>query len=105
MRLYDRSVNPAFEVRRFSVAANHVIPETEAKGQYEYEQLDLFTDFAALEKKKEQEENERRKERSIQEALISIRKKYGNNAVLMGTSLQEGSTAMERNGQIGGHKA
>lgn len=105
MKLYEREVDPSLEVRRFSVAANHVIPENEALNREEYEQLSLFTDYEELTRQKKDEEKDRKKERSIQEAMISIRKKYGNNAVLMGTSLQEGSTAKERNGQIGGHKA
>ncbi len=45
------------------------------------------------------------KEKKIQEAVLSIRKRYGKNALLKGTNLQQGATAMERNRQIGGHKA
>ena len=45
------------------------------------------------------------KERKLQEAMLSIKKKYGKNAILKGTNLQEGATAIERNRQIGGHKA
>ena len=45
------------------------------------------------------------KERSLQEACLSIKKKYGKNAILKGVSLTEGATARDRNAQIGGHKA
>ena len=45
------------------------------------------------------------RERKIQETLITIKKRYGKNAILKGMNLQEGATARERNSQIGGHKA
>ena len=70
-----------------------------------YEQLDLFTDYAALRKENEEKEAKLRQERRLQEALLDIKKRYGKNAVLKGTNLVEGATAMERNKQIGGHKA
>ena len=63
-----------------------------------YQQLDLFTDYEAL--KKEQE-----KERRLQKSILDIKKKYGKNAVLRGMNFEEGATAKERNGQIGGHQA
>ena len=45
------------------------------------------------------------KEKKMQQAVLDIKKKYGKNAVLRGTSFQEGATARSRNSQIGGHKA
>ena len=48
---------------------------------------------------------DREKERKLQEAMLTIKKKYGKNAILKGMNLEEGATAMERNKQIGGHKA
>lgn len=74
-------------------------------GEKEYEQLDLFTDYEALKKKKEEEEAELQREKKMQQALLSIKKKYGKNAILKGMNLEEGATAVERNKQIGGHKA
>ena len=68
-------------------------------------QLDLFTDYEALEKEKQRNEEQLAKERKMQEAMLSIKKKYGKNAVLKGMNLQEGATAVQRNAQIGGHKA
>ena len=70
-----------------------------------WEQLDLFTDYEALEKEREKEEAALEKERRLQEAMLSIRKKFGKNAILKGTSLQDGATMRERNQSIGGHKA
>ena len=57
------------------------------------------------EEEKKQEELRLKKERSLQEVMLSVKKKYGKNAMLKGMNLQEGATAMERNSQIGGHKA
>ncbi len=68
-------------------------------------QLDLFTDYEALEREKQAEEAELEKERKMQKALIDIRDKFGKNAIVKGLNMQEGATAIERNKQIGGHKA
>ena len=57
------------------------------------------------EKEQEEKEAEFKKERKLQQAMLEIKKKYGKNAILKGTNLIEGATAMERNNQIGGHKA
>ena len=69
------------------------------------EQLDLFTDYEALSKKRQQEEEILEKERRMQQAVLDIKKKYGKNAILKAMNLEEGATAKDRNGQIGGHKA
>lgn len=45
------------------------------------------------------------REKKMQQAVLDIKKKFGKNAILKGMNLQEGATARERNGQIGGHKA
>ena len=41
----------------------------------------------------------------MQHAMLDIKKRFGKNAILKGTDLQEGATARDRNAQIGGHKA
>ena len=106
LALYDRIADPTLLSRRITIATNHVIYEKDAKPQSEsYEQLDLFTDFAALENQRKEEDEKLQKERQMQEAILSIKKKYGKNALLRGTNFREGSTAKERNSQIGGHKA
>ncbi len=101
MELYDRIVNPDLLVRRITVVANHVVSEKKVQKKEEYVQMDLFTDYAAEQKKAEA----LKREKDIQNALLDIKKKYGKNAVLKGTNLQEGATAKDRNAQIGGHKA
>ena len=70
-----------------------------------FEQLDLFTDYTALRREKAEEEARLARERRMQEAVLSIKDKYGKNAILKGRDLEEGATAIQRNGQIGGHKA
>ena len=70
-----------------------------------WQQLDLFTDYEVLEAEKEREKAALEKERRLQEAMLEIRRKYGKNAILKGTSLQEGATMRDRNQSIGGHKA
>lgn len=103
--LYDRIVNPDLLVRRVTLAANRLVDETKAGSTGQYEQLELFTDYGALAKEKETQEAKLAKERKLQEAVLSVKKKYGKNAILKGMNLQEGATTMERNRQIGGHKA
>ena len=88
--LFDRIANRNLLVRRMYVVANHVVPEDQAEAV----QLDLF-----------QEEHDTKKERSRQEAILEIRRKFGKNAILKGMNFEEGATAIERNKQIGGHKA
>ena len=49
--------------------------------------------------------NDLKKEKSLQHAMIAIKHKFGKNAILKGANLQEGAMTMERNQQLGGHKA
>ena len=77
----------------------------EGTKQETYEQLSLFTDYEAVEKEREKEVKNLEKEKRLQQAMLDIKKKYGKNAILKGMNLEEGATAIERNRQIGGHKA
>ena len=105
LELYDRIINPVYLVRRIAVSANHVEEESLASHAPVFEQLDLFTDYASLEREREEEEAELGRERKLQKAMLDIKKRYGKNALLKGGSLVEGATAMDRNNQIGGHRA
>lgn len=105
MELYDRIMDPELLARRISIYVNHVTEGTLTGKTETYEQLDLFTDYAALEEKREQEEAELAKERKMQEAVLDIKKKFGRNAIVKGMNLEEGATTIQRNEQIGGHKA
>ncbi len=104
LRLYDRIVDPKLLVRRMYVVANHVI-SADAVPEEAPEQMSLFTDYGELEKQQEQQKVELEKEQRLQQAMLSIKKRYGKNAILHGTSYQEGATGRERNKTIGGHKA
>ena len=89
MDLYDRIVDRRLYIRRVYVVANHVIDESKVEGV----QLDLF-----------EETVDTSRERSRQEAILEIRRKFGNNAILTGIDFEEGATTRERNNQIGGHR-
>ena len=99
--LFSRIVDENLLVRRINMSANHVISEKEAK-QDRYEQLNLFDLIA---EKENVDQEQLKKEKDIQKAILDIKKKFGKNAILKGMSLQEGATAIDRNNQIGGHKA
>ena len=101
LELFDRIVDENLLVRRVNLAANHVIDETSIEEADRPEQLNLFTDYEAH----KQEEAELEREKRVQKSTLAIRKKYGKNAILKGTNLEEGATTIDRNSQIGGHKA
>ena len=103
--LFEQIVDPELLVRRISMAAEHVIPETEAEDEMQFEQMDLFTDYGARLEEQKKEEADLERERKLQNAVLEIKKKYGKNAILRGMNLEEGATARDRNCQIGGHKA
>lgn len=86
-KLYRSIVNPEWPIHRVNLTCNHVMPE-------EYHQYNFFVDAAELEKN-----------RKIQKAVISIKSKFGKDAILKGMNLEKGATTRERNHQIGGHKA
>ena len=105
MELYDRIVDKDLLIRRINITANKLADEHTVANDDAYEQLDFFTDYEAVKKQREKEEADLDRERHMQEAMLSIKKKYGKNAILKGMNLQEGATAKDRNAQIGGHKA
>ena len=105
MKLYDEIVNPNLLVRRITLAANHVIDEKLCSNQTSYQQMNLFADFLDVADNKVIDTAELERERKLQEAMLDIKKKFGKNAILKGTNLQEGATTVERNNQIGGHRA
>lgn len=103
--LYDRIIDSRLLVRRMSIAANRIIREADKPKKQEYVQMDLFTDYAKTEKEEENNRLENEKEKKIQQAMLDVKKKFGKNALVKGMNLREGATAIERNSQIGGHKA
>lgn len=98
LELYDKITDSNLLVRRVTVTAGNVISEDDASGEASFTQLDLFSDYDMLNEDEEKEKN-------IQKAVIGIKKRYGKNAILKGINLYDDATAVERNNQIGGHKA
>lgn len=94
-RIADRSLS----VRKVNICANHITDEN--KTEPDNVQLDLFTDYSKI----KAEEDALKKERSLQNVMLRIQKRYGKNAILKGTNLQDCATTVERNNQVGGHKA
>lgn len=102
--LFDRIVDKNLLVRRVNITAAHVMEETAAEKQAPFEQLDLYTDYSAAQAKEAEEAASLTREKKMQKAMLTIKKKYGKNAILKGMNLTKGATTTERNNQIGGHK-
>lgn len=97
-RSRNEVVRPDCKSRSSGAAPNHqcqrgCLPET-VQAEHKFEQIDLFTDYAALDR-----------EMQMQLAMVRMRRKYGKNALLKGTNFLKEATGRDRNGQIGGHKA
>lgn len=86
-QLFDETVSRTMPVKRLAIGFGDLLPERFATQT-------LFDDVDA-----------ERKERALQDAVVAVRSKYGRNAMLKGTSLQDKATARERNNQVGGHRA
>lgn len=105
LEIFDSIVDSKLMVRRVSVFAGSVREEREEDNETGPIQLDIFTDYAALDASMRSQNAELRKERTIQQTMLEIKKKFGKNALLKGMNLADGATAVDRNNQIGGHKA
>lgn len=103
--LFDRIIDKNLLVRRVTISANRVINERDIPPQNEAEQMDLFTDYEALAKEEQRERKELARERRLQETMIAIKNQHGKNAIVKGMNLEKGATTIDRNKQIGGHKA
>lgn len=99
-QLYQRIVDPHLLIRRIQITV-HDLCHASTKTNPTYKQVSLFEDVNRLEK----QEKKLQDEKKIQETLIKIKKKYGKNAILKGTNLKTEATQVDRNNQIGGHKA
>ena len=110
LELYDRIIDPELLTRRINITACRVLTDHDAgqkaKEEQAYVQMDLFRDFLNV-----SDDNDRdvridpEKEKRMQEAVLAIKQRYGKNAILKGMNFEEGATTIERNGQVGGHKA
>ena len=99
-RLFDQIAQPALSVRKITVTAAGLLHREDLRSG-EGEQLDFFGSDAA----RRRQTAELQREWNGQQAIVALRKKYGKNAVLRGMDLQDGATAIARNGQVGGHRA
>jgi len=104
LKLYDRVVNKNLLIRRVNIAACNLICEDDIPEDKPL-QLDMFTDYEQLEKDAKERRAAEEKERKLQRVTLQIQDRFGKNAMLKGMNLVEGGTTIERNGQIGGHKA
>jgi hypothetical protein len=73
--------------------------------EQEPEQLDLFTDYEELTRRRQEEAASDAREKRLQEAALKIQERFGKNAMLRGINLDENGTTIQRNGQVGGHRA
>lgn len=103
LNLFERIINKNLLVRRITVVANNVVNINEIKEEKTLEQFDLFTNYEILDKKREEEKRKEEEENKLQHIIIDIKNKYGKNSILRGMNFEEGSTAIDRNSQIGGH--
>lgn len=102
--IYRQLVNPSYLIRRVQITAVDISYQKYMPLE-EYEQTDLFSSPKRKEKMKEQFLQEEEREKKAQETILTIKKKYGKNAAVRGIDFEKGATAIERNDQIGGHKA
>ena len=102
--MFDKIINKDLYVRRVYVIAGNVRNKEAVKNQKVYEQIDLFTDYEAKDKDDLEEEKSIEKDNNLQEVLLDIKNKFGKNSIVKGMNLEEGGTAIERNGQVGGHR-
>lgn len=103
VELFKKIADKGLTVRKLTVTCNHLVKENDARVRFE--QMNLFDDPAALQKGFDEKTAELEREKNMQKAMLKLKDKYGKNAVIKGTDLQEGATTVERNGQIGGHRA
>lgn len=96
-KLFNRLAPADLQIKKLSLTANHLLPNTE-NIEKPLRQLDLFTNTQKTEQQTEQ--NLR-----LQQATLEIQRRYGKNALLKGTNFRSGATTIERNSQIGGHRA
>ena len=105
MELFDRIVNDKLLVRRVNICASNIKDESVRKRDNAPLQMSFFVDYDTVERERQRKEADYEREKREQKAMISIRRRFGNNAILKGMNFEEGATAIDRNLQIGGHKA
>ena len=105
LELFDRIIDRDLLVRRFYLTATRIADEASAPDKKAFEQMDFFTDYAAVQEQKAKESAKLEREKKMQQTMLDIKKRFGKNAILKGMNLEEGATAKDRNGMIGGHRS
>ena len=88
LQSFDAKTDHRLLFRRLGICADGVHEEDG------YCQLSLFIDYEALER-----------EKRLQGTLAEIRSRFGRNGIFTGKNMLKGATQLERNTEIGGHKA
>ena len=105
LKLYDKIVDSSLSVKRINISVHNLISEEYKDKEILYEQFDLFSDEEKINKEIIEEMNDEKIENKLQKTMLQIKKKYGKNSILKAMNLSDGATQIERNNQIGGHKA
>lgn len=104
--LYKNNVNDQMLIRRITLTATNLVDETIAKQKVKFKQIDLFGNPEQDIVLDQSAQVKRQKDRKIQETILELQKKFDNkNVILKASDLEQGSTTIERNNQIGGHHA
>lgn len=104
LKLFDRVINKNLLVRRVNIVASNVVKPELVRNKPVIQQFDLFLNNEEQEELKRKELEYEKEEKKVQEVLLSIKSRFGKNAILKGMNLEEGGTTIERNEQVGGHK-
>lgn len=103
--LFNRIIDKNLLVRRINITANNVLNENKVENLVQYKQFDIFMDNEKLEQDLINQKNKEKEERNLQRIMIKLKDKYGKNSILKAMNLENGGTTIDRNNQIGGHKA
>ena len=101
--LFDSVVNPILLIRRINVAATNVIPLADTHPAAR--QLTIFDNPETIERKQAEQQRAAEREKRMQRAELTIKRRFGKNSILRGTDFEDGATGRERNRQVGGHKS
>jgi len=105
-QLYQQFVRRQLLIRRVTVVANHLIDEQQLAEQPRYEQTNLFEDPEVVADEEQQAQRRRDRDRQLQTTILKLQQRSGNkNVIIRLADLKDGATTIERNDQIGGHRA
>ncbi|MBO5096096.1 MAG: DNA methylase [Bacilli bacterium] len=103
--LFEKIINKDLLVRKVNICFAKLENESIYKVKPKYKQIDLFNSYEEQDIMTQQDLEKQNDERKLQETVLKIKDRYGKNSILKGMNLEEGATTIDRNKQIGGHKA